>query len=127
MQYNTIDDIVSSIVSSFVINEYVHPHSWPPARDGLCCVTYEPIEHIPVVKGSLIGTIYNGDNIGSRTFRSLEDDSIIGYYDGSFDHRTGVITLIFNESLHIENYLCVCYEFGSEDLSQKSNWLQEGF
>lgn len=103
------------------MNEYVHPDiiedKW---------VKYEPIEHVPAIKGSLSGTIYNGKG-NQIAFHVLQNGIIVGNCSGNFDNQTGIIKIFYDCQIHEENFLCVSYEQGDCELPQKSNWLQEGF
>lgn len=125
-----INVIVSFIMASFVINEYVHLHNIHFLHDGLKCVIYEPIEYLPVIEGSLRGSIYNGNDQMEFTIhrRRIFCSSlpIMGYCVGYFNN-SGVIKIFCRHEPNEEHYLRVSYEFGYENLPQKSNWLQEGF
>jgi len=108
---------------SFVMNEYVNLDvtvGW--------LALYEPIELRPVVKGSMRGHIYNGDEV--LEFRVSNDGTILGrgfVRSGFFNNDAGVIKIFYHDKPHEENYLCISYEHGEDDPPQKSNWLQEGF
>ena len=104
------------------MNEYVNIDMMETEKS----VVYEPIDLRPIVKGSLRGTIYNGDE--EIQFRVSDAGVIfVSGLSGNFNNITGVIKIFYNEKPHEENYLCVSYEHGEEDPPQKLNWLQEGF
>jgi hypothetical protein len=108
---------------SYVMHEYVYPHTIIQ-DDVFWTIEYEPVEKTPIVNGSFVGVIYNGDN--ASTFYAL-DGSIRGNSSarGWIDENVGAITIVFFVKPHDEHYLCVCYESGDE--IQKADWLQEGF
>lgn len=104
------------------MNEYVNIDMMETEK----LAVYEPIDLRPIVKGSLRGTIYNGDE--EIQFRVSDAGVIfVSGLIGNFNNITGVIKIAYNEKPHEENYLCVSYEHGEEDPPQKLNWLQEGF
>jgi hypothetical protein len=117
---------------SFIMNEYVNIDRIETEQmvvmESERLAVYEPIELRPVVKGSLRGHIYNGDEV--IPFRVSDTGVILkgGFVRlGTFNNTTGVIKIFYNKNLHEENFLCVSYEHGEDEPQQKSNWLQEGF
>jgi hypothetical protein len=109
------------------MNEYVHPDEVFCWQNKEWWVRYEPLEHTPVIKCSLVGAIYNGDG-EIITFHIGDDGKLTGYQEGLIHCNIGVIYIKYDRKPSEENYLCVSYESGEEEfLSLKSSWLQEGF
>lgn len=111
---------------SSIINEYVQPnHLVHDKVQHLWTVEYEPLDHIPVIQGSLHGTIYDG--LMRTGFEVLEDGRVLGLVNGLLIAESGVIILIYDQKPGYENYLRVSYESGIVEILTKNFWLQEGF
>ena len=122
----------------YVMNEYVHPDRI--RQDGTrWTVEYEPVEKIPIIQGSCVGSIYDGTDVfwfntsNGRIRGSFWFNTSNGRIRGSsavcglVDHSVGVIIAIYDHKPDEEHYLCVSYEAGDIEKSHKVNWMQEGF
>jgi len=109
----------------YVMNEYVHPDRI--RQDGTrWTVEYEPVEKIPIIQGSFVGSIYDGTDVfwfNTSNGRILGSSAVCGLVD----HSVGVIIAIYDHKPDEEHYLCVSYEAGHIEESHKVNWMQEGF
>ena len=119
----------------FVMNEYVHPRHISH-NGSVWTVEYEPLEHVPIVEGSLKGNIHDG--LLPRGFEVMADGAMIGPTYGVLMRESGVIVFCYYQEPSPENYLCVTYSAGhsNEDVDRYNtekpqefaiNWLQEGF
>lgn len=108
------------------MNEYVHINYILHNR-GVWTTEYEPLDHIPVIEGSLTGTIYNG--LMPRGFEVLNNGQVVGMVPGVLLKDSGILVLCYYDEPNPDNYLRVSYEAGYREIEEltKSFWLQEGF
>lgn len=106
---------------SYTMNEYLHINEVTKTNFNVWVIDYEPLEHLPIVKGTVQGTVFDGE-FPVINFYFTSDG--ISNADGLIVYDTGVITLRFHHPPSDEHYLSVSYESG---FVVEKNWLFKGF
>ena len=105
-------------------------------REGLLIIQYTPIQFRPIIKGSLIGTIYdNGNMFRSFSVRrngefffnlELQNTNYKGITSGYLNENEGIIKLFWEYDPEF-HYIEIQYETPNDQPRTDTTWIKEGF